>query len=196
MTRPVHRGPAVNDAAPHDGGPPTTGLVHLYTGDGKGKTTAAVGLAVRAAGRGRRVLIVQFLKGRDSGELHSLALLPNVTVTRLSRDFGFFWTMTDDEVGSVRAEHDALLAQAAAALRRGDCDVLVLDEAAAAARHGLVDEARLLELVDNRPSAVEVVLTGRDPPSALVGRADYVTEMRQVKHPYERGVGAREGIEW
>lgn len=173
-----------------------TGLVHLYTGDGKGKTTAAIGLAVRACGRGRRVLIVQFLKGRDSGELHSLALLPNVEVLRLSHDYGFFRSMTDAQRRDVRAEHDALLRRAAQAVRRGDCDLLVLDEVAAGLRHGLIDEAGLLGLIDGRPGGVEVVLTGREAPAALVQRADYITDMVKVKHPLDRGVQAREGIEW
>ena len=172
------------------------GLVHLYTGDGKGKTTAALGLAIRAAGRGRRVMIVQFLKGRATGELGSLALLPNVTVSRLSRDYGFVRSMKADARTRVREEHDVLLARAADAVRAGSCDVLVLDEIAAALRHKLVGEGALLQLIDCRPPGVEIVMTGRDAPEALISRADYITQMGKVRHPFDQGIAAREGIEW
>ncbi len=173
-----------------------TGLVHLYTGDGKGKTTAAIGLAVRAAGRGRRVLVTQFLKGRDTGELHSLDRLPGVTVRRLSRDFGFFAHMTDAERQQVRREHDAMLNRAAEALNGRACDLLVLDEIAATVRHELVDVDALLALLDQRTSEADIVMTGRDAPAALAERADYITDMRKLKHPFDAGVAAREGIEW
>ena len=173
-----------------------TGLIHLYTGDGKGKTTAAIGLAVRAAGRDRRVLIVQFLKGRDSGELHALARVPQITVLRLSQDFGFVKRMAGDRLAQVRQEHDTMLGLAAEALADGTCDLLVLDEIAAAARHGLVDTTHLLDLLDAKPAEAEIVMTGRDAPDELAERADYVTRMHKIKHPFDRGVGAREGIEW
>jgi cob(I)alamin adenosyltransferase len=173
-----------------------TGLIHLYTGDGKGKTTAAIGLAVRATGRGRRVMIIQFLKGRDSGELHSLTLLPRVTIGRLSRDYGFVPAMGPDERSEVRQEHDTLLHQAAQAVRTCRCDLLVLDEIAAALRHHLIDETQLLHLIDQRPSHVEIVLTGRDAPASLTERADYITDMQKTKHPFDQGVPARRGIEW
>ena len=173
-----------------------SGLIHLYTGDGKGKTTAALGLALRAAGRGRKVLILQFLKGRDTGELHTLSLIPDITVLRLSRDYGFFKYLTGDEQADVLDEHGAMLAKASEAVAAEECNFLVLDELAATLRHELVDEAALLELLDNRPAGVEVVTTGRDAPNCLTRRADYITEMRKIKHPFDDGVPAREGIEW
>lgn len=173
-----------------------TGLIHLYTGDGKGKTTAALGLALRAAGRGRRVLLVQFLKGRDTGELHTLENVPTISVLRLSRDYGFFKYLTGDEQADVRDEHDALLATAAKAIANGDCDFLVLDELAATLRHDLVDAASLLALLDDRPDGIEIVITGRDAPQEIIHRADYITEMKKIKHPFDQGVPAREGIEW
>ncbi|MDR2973131.1 MAG: cob(I)yrinic acid a,c-diamide adenosyltransferase [Propionibacteriaceae bacterium] len=173
-----------------------TGLIHLYTGEGKGKTTAALGLALRAAGRGRRVLIVQFLKGHDSGELHTLSLLPTVTVHRLSHDYGFVRSMTNADLEAVRQEHDAMIAQAADALAKGEYDLVVLDEIAAAVSHGLIDTGHLLSLLDHKPEAVEIVMTGRDAREALVNRADYITEMRKIRHPFDQGVPAREGIEW
>jgi cob(I)alamin adenosyltransferase len=172
------------------------GLIQLYTGDGKGKTTAAIGLAIRAAGHGRRVVIAQFLKGRDSGELCALAALDGIEVVRLSQDYGFVWEMDGASLDQVRTEHDAILAQVAAKVSSGACELLVLDEIAAACRHGLVNTDRLLELIDTRPEPVEVVMTGRDAPTALIERADYITELRKVKHPFDRGIPAREGIEW
>ena len=173
-----------------------TGLVHLYTGDGKGKTTAALGLAVRAAGRGYQVLILQFLKGRDCGELHSLAGIPGIRILRLSRDYGFTFTMTGDELASVREEHDAMLVEATSIVERGECRVLVLDEMTVALNHDLVDKDAVVTLIDTRPPDVEIVVTGRDAPEVLVMRADYVTTMQKTKHPFDLGVPAREGIEW
>ena len=171
-------------------------MIQLYTGEGKGKTTAAIGQAVRAAGRGFKVLIVQFLKGRDSGELHSLAQLPKVTVLRLSRDYGFVKYMSAESLALVHQEHDALLAEAAEALQTGACEVLILDEIAAAARHELVNLPKLLALLDAKPVTAEIVMTGRDAPDTLIERADYITEMRKIKHPFDQGIPARKGIEW
>ncbi|MDR1264599.1 MAG: cob(I)yrinic acid a,c-diamide adenosyltransferase [Propionibacteriaceae bacterium] len=185
------------DSERHDlGDRARAGLVHLYTGDGKGKTTAAVGLAVRAAGRGRRVWLVQFLKGRFSGEVAGLARLPTVTTLRLSRDFGFYRDMSPEQRQAVRQEHDQLLARAAAALAAGDCQLLILDEIAAAWRHSLVAPDQVLSLLDDRPDEVEVVLTGREAPDELTRRADYITVMTKVRHPFDHGLPAREGVEW
>lgn len=173
-----------------------TGLVHLYTGDGKGKTTAALGLAMRAAGWGHQVLIVQFLKGRDCGELHSLSEVANIRLLRLSRDYGFTSTMTGEELSSVREEHDSMLAKASRAVRGVRCTVLVLDEVTAALRHDLIDDEALVELIDTRPPEVEIVMTGRDAPEVLTSRADYITTMRKTRHPFDSGAPSREGIEW
>jgi adenosylcobyric acid synthase len=172
------------------------GLIHLYTGDGKGKTTAALGLALRAVGRGRHVVIAQFLKGRATGELQALAAFDTVTVLRLSRDYGFFTTMDEPTVATVRHEHTALLAEVARLLAANRCDVLILDEVVAAYRHNLIDQPGLLDLLDSKPATVEVVLTGRTAPPELLARADYVTEMRKLRHPFDQGIPARKGIEW
>jgi len=172
------------------------GLIHVYTGNGKGKTTAALGLAVRAAGRGRRVLIVQFFKGRSSGELAAFERIPGVRVLRPEKDRGFFFAMSDEDKRLIRAEHDALLSEACAQAEAGGCDLLILDEAASAFRCGAVDAEKLERFIKNKPDQLELVLTGRDAPPAFTDAADYVTEMRCVKHPYEKGIAAREGIEF
>lgn len=171
-----------------------SGLVHIYCGDGKGKTTAALGLALRAAGSGKSVLLLQFFKDGKSSEFAALSHVPGIEAAMQTRTFGFSWTLSDGEKEEARAYYSGLLEEA---FRRGGAfDLLVLDEAMSACTTGMIDEARLLELLNKKPAELEVVLTGRNPPQALVDAADYVTEMKKVKHPYERGVAARRGIEY
>lgn len=170
------------------------GLVHLYTGDGKGKTTAALGLALRAAGHGLRVLVVQFLKGGRApfGEVEALKPLPNVEVVQfgpggfVGRDFSF-----EDGREATRAGLDF----AHRALSSGEFDLVVLDEVAVAVRKGLLSEAEVLDLLRRRAPRTEVVLTGRYAGRALREAADLVTEMKAVKHPFEQGVRWRWGVE-
>ena len=171
-----------------------TGLIHLYCGDGKGKTTAALGLAVRCAGSGRRVLLLQFFKDGRSSEFAALDRVPGITVIPQTRSFGFSWTLSDEEKAEARAYYSGLLEEAFA--RSADFDLLVLDEAMSAVSTGMVNQDRLLELLSGKGEGLEVVLTGRDPSQALLDAADYVTEMRLIKHPFQRGVPAREGIEY
>ena len=170
------------------------GLIHIYCGDGKGKTTAAIGLSVRCAGSGRKVLLVQFLKDGKSSEFASLAYVPGIGVVPQTRTFGFSWTLTPEEKAEAGVYYAGLLEEAFR--RGGDVDLLVLDEVLGACATGMVEERRLLELLDGKPEGLEVVLTGRGPSQALRDRADYVTEMRMVRHPFERGISAREGIEY
>ena len=172
-----------------------SGLVHLYCGDGKGKTTAAVGLSVRAAGSGLRVLFVQFLKSRPSGEIAVLSALANVRVLRGKEGTAFSFQMTDEQKRATREMHDRNLAEAVRAAKAGECDLLVLDEAVGALNRGRVDGELLRSLVREKPEALELVLTGRNPPEDLAEMADYVSEIRKVKHPFDRGIGARTGIE-
>ena len=172
-----------------------TGLVQVYTGDGKGKTTACVGLAVRAAGAGLRVAFVQFVKGgRRSSELAMLEQL-GVRVERPAEASTGLLSPTGITDEDRRAAGEAW-GIAADAIASGAYDVVVLDEACVALAHGMVDERELLEVLDARPVHVEVVLTGRGAPPALVERADLVTEMRAQKHPFDRGIPARFGIEY
>jgi len=172
------------------------GLIHIYTGDGKGKTTAALGLALRAAGRGKRVLFVQFLKGSQTGELLSLKKLPNVTVLRPENDYGFYFQLSDAQKAALCKEHERLLNAAFDAATLGTCDLLILDEVIPAYTLGALDRIKLLELVSHKPEELELVLTGRDAPEELLQYADYITEMRCIRHPYEKGLPAREGVEY
>ena len=171
------------------------GLVHLYCGDGKGKTTAAVGLSVRASGAGKRVLFAQFLKDGSSSELNILRALQNVEVACCEQNFGFFRSMDAQTKATARLAYSALLEDA---MRKStdDVDLLVLDEAVAACNHGLIEETALLDFLRRRPETLEVVLTGRDPSQRLLDAADYVTEMHKCKHPFDRGIAARRGVEF
>lgn len=167
-------------------------MLHLYCGNGKGKTTAAMGLALRAAGRGKRVVIAQFLKGADSGERLALAQLPQVTLLPVPDTVKFSFRMTDEERRAEAQRYQELLRR----IRREaqDCFLLVLDEVCAAVNTGLLPLDDLLSCLDE--VNCEVVLTGRDPASQLAERADYITSMEAVRHPFTQGITAREGIEF
>lgn len=164
-------------------------MLHILTGDGKGKTSAAVGMAVRMSGYGKKVLFAQFLKGSDSGEIVILKQLPNVQVLRLSGDYGFLPNMTDAEISAVRAEHNEILRTAA----QGGYDLIVLDEVIPAMNYGLLDHELLNPILS---ADCELVLTGRDPQAFLLEKADYVSEIKKIKHPYDKGVPARKGVEF
>jgi cob(I)alamin adenosyltransferase len=168
------------------------GLIHIYTGNGKGKTTAAWGLAVRAHGAGFRVCICQFMKARSSGEVRAAARLGNVRV----RHYG-----TGCFIKKAPKRRDRELAakgleETRAIIGSRRFDLVVLDEIFVALRLGLVGSPAVVALLKNKPKTVEIVLTGRQCPRALYRYADIVTEMKEVKHPYRTGVKARPGIEY
>lgn len=169
------------------------GLMHIYCGDGKGKTTCAMGLALRCAGTGGKVRIAQFLKGGATGEVEALRHLPNVEVLRAKQGTKFTFQMNEEEREQSRHDHKILLDRAFSHAQ--DLRMLVLDEIMAACSTGMIEEAHLLELIANRPKQLELVLTGRNPSPQLLALADYVTEMKKVRHPYDRGIAARIGIE-
>ena len=171
------------------------GLIHVYCGDGKGKTTAALGLAVRASGRGHQVLLVQFLKSQDTGELFALDRLPGITVIRGKEGYRFSFNMTDEEKVHCCAIQDEHLRQAIALCRSQKVDLLILDEAIGALEKNLVNRELLLEFLNSKPSGLEVVLTGRNPDDALLELSDYISEIKKVKHPFDLGITARDGIE-
>ncbi len=167
-------------------------MLHLYCGNGKGKTTAAMGLALRAAGRGKRVVIAQFLKGADSGERFALAQLPQVTLLPVPDTVKFSFRMTEEERRAEARRYQDLLEQIRQEAQ--GCFLLVLDEACAAVNTGLLPLEDLLACLDSLEC--EVVLTGRDPAPQLAERADYITSMEAVRHPFEQGISARKGIEF
>lgn len=172
------------------------GCIHIYCGEGKGKTSAALGLAVRAAGRGRRVLVVRFLKSEDSGEVPVLRCIPGIEVVPCDRTFGFVFRMTGEQKEEAAAYYRERLENACREAVQGSYDVLVLDELMASCRYGMVDESDVIRFLREKPEKLEVVMTGRDPSEKLVELADYVSEIRMVKHPFTKGIPARKGIEY
>lgn len=159
-------------------------MIHVYHGDGKGKTTAAMGLALRMLAAGRRVVVVQFLKDGESREARLLAGHFGVPVFAGKASDKFTWSMTSEELAATRELHDGNLASALAELEGAQEGLLVLDEA-------LVDRA-----LDMSARGIEVALTGRAPSRKIVDKADYITEMRCEKHPYAQGICARKGVEY
>jgi cob(I)alamin adenosyltransferase len=170
------------------------GLIHIYCGDGKGKTTAAVGLAVRAAGAGKHVVFTQFFKDGSSSEIKVLQGVENIQILHCNTVRGFWKRMTDTEKARARADYTQLLSEVIRLAM--DADLLVLDEIISACNHGAVAEAAVADFLRSKPENLEVVLTGRNPSERLLSHADYVTQMQKIKHPYDRGIPARKGVEF
>jgi cob(I)alamin adenosyltransferase len=170
------------------------GLIQVYTGDGKGKTTCALGLAVRAVGQGLKVIMLQFLKGRETGESRAALLLaPEMTMRFFGRPgLVNLKSPAPEDLARVREAWEA----ARQVIAAGEHDLVILDEINLALAHGLIPLEETLAALRQRPPWVEVVLTGRRAPQALLALADLVTEMVPVKHYYQTGVRARRGIEW
>ncbi len=167
------------------------GLIIVHTGDGKGKTTAAIGLAVRAFGAGLNVLILQFIKGgRRSGELEALKIL-GVEVRQLGLGFTRTGDITEHKAAAQRA-----LELARAEILSGAWDLIILDEINYAVKFGLLDVEEILQLIKIRPPELHLVFTGRDALPELIDAADLVTEMKLIKHPFQIGIAAQEGIEF
>ncbi len=172
------------------------GLVHIYCGDGKGKTSAAVGLAVRAAGRGMKVLVVRFLKTENSGEVEVLRSIPGITVTPCDRTFGFVFRMNEEQKREAAQYYQKRFEDAAREAVQGQYDLLILDEILASCNYGMVNEQSVVEFLKAKPEGLEVVLTGRAPSETLQELADYISEICMRKHPYQKGIPARRGIEF
>lgn len=169
-------------------------MIHLYCGDGKGKTTAACGLAVRAAGSGMRVLFVQFFKNGNSSEVEVLKSIDGIDTYHPSLHYGRFKTLSDAQKAEICTHYNELLTDI---IRRAETyDLIVLDESVSACGYGMIERKTLLEFLRREGNRREIVLTGRDPISELLELADYITEMKKVKHPFDGGIAARKGIEY
>lgn len=170
------------------------GLVQVYTGDGKGKTSAAFGAALRAIGRGLKVYIIQFIKGGfDYGELYVVEKLPNLKVAAFGR--GKFVTEVSPHEEDVKLAREAF-ELAKKVIQSGEYDMVILDEINIALNLKLVNADETLQLIKNKPTHVELILTGRYAPPKIIEAADLVTEMKEIKHPFTLGIKPRKGIEY
>ena len=172
------------------------GLIHIYCGDGKGKTTAAMGLGMRAAGREMKVLLTQFLKSNTSGELNSIEKLKEYFHIVKGKPVGkFVWNMNEAEKEEAKNEHMNRFKFLIKKAIEEEYDVLILDEIIASINIGFIDLGMVINFLENKPKSLEVVMTGRDPKKELVELADYVSEIRCIKHPFNKGIPSRVGIE-
>lgn len=169
-----------------------TGKVQVYTGNGKGKTTAALGLALRASGAGLKVFIGQFVKGMHYHELDTLEHLPNISLKQYGLDCFIVNEPTQNDIDAARKG----FAEMSRIVMEGKCDLVIFDEINIALYYKLLGVDELIKLIRERPAHVELVLTGRYAPGELLDLADLVTEMREVKHYYQDGIEARKGIEY
>lgn len=171
-------------------------MKHIYYGDGKGKTTAAIGLAVRAAGSKMKVLFVQFLKTEFSGERHILSHTENVTLTFCPLELKFTFDMDDKEKAQAAKIFKGIFDNAVTTALTEKYDMVVLDEVFEAINAHMLSESEVYEFITNAPSSMEIVMTGHNSPQKFMDCADYITEFKKIKHPYDRGITGRIGIEF
>jgi len=169
-------------------------MIHYYYGDGKGKTTAALGLAMRYSGQGGKTVIVQFLKNSPCGELDALKKLDNVTVLRGQSGSCFTFSMTEQQLAETKRIHENNLKTALEIIKEGS--LLILDEATDAVKTNTLDEQLLRDVILKKNDKTEIVVTGHAPLDWLIDAADYVTEMKKQKHPFDNGITARKGVEF
>jgi cob(I)alamin adenosyltransferase len=170
------------------------GTFQVYTGDGKGKTTAALGQALRAWGHGRKILVIQFMKGRiEYGELAASEKLDGFDIVQMGRET--FVSKENPDPVDIEMARDALRLLEEN-VKSGDYDMIIADEINVALDFGLIELGHVLELVNNKPTGLELVFTGRDAHPEVIEAADLVSEVREVKHHYKNGVPAREGVEY
>lgn len=170
------------------------GLIHLYCGDGKGKTTAAVGQAIRCAGGGGKVLFFQFMKDNSSSERNIMDIIDNITLINGPKKIKFAFNMTSAEKKSAIAYYRNKFKELI--LAANDYDMLIMDEITSALMYKFVDLNELIAYLKNKPIGLEVIMTGRDPDNELVKTADYVSEIKKIKHPFDKGIEARYMIEF
>ncbi|ABO48617.1 cob(I)yrinic acid a,c-diamide adenosyltransferase [Desulforamulus reducens MI-1] len=171
------------------------GLVLVFTGNGKGKTTAALGLAMRSWGHQMKILILQFIKGRQCGEhLAAQRMKPGLEIRPLG--MGFIQFHDPEDMKRQRIAASEAMKEVESTMLSGQYHLLILDEILYAIKYGLIELGDVLSLLDNKPGSLHLVLTGRDVPPEIVERADLVTEMREIKHPFKQGIPAQKGIEF
>lgn len=173
------------------------GYIQIYTGNGKGKTTAALGLGLRASGDGLTTYMIQFLKSWKTGELKAVEKLsPNFNIFRFESPKDFIWNLKPDQIELLKSEINEAYNFAIKVLENRQCDILIIDEIMGVLSNKLLTEEQVIKLMDTKPRDMELVFTGRNVPQAIYDKADLVTEMKPIKHYFEKGVEAREGIEY
>lgn len=170
-------------------------MIQIYTGDGKGKTTTAIGQGIRAVGSGMNVIMVQFLKGGKSSELNLINKIDNFNVVQFEKERDFFWNLNDEEKEELRKEVKEAYTYCCDIVKNNKCDMLILDEVMGVLSNKLLDENDILNMI-TLDTNVEIILTGRNAPKEIVERADLVTEMKCIKHYFDKGIEARKGIEY
>lgn len=171
-------------------------MIHVYFGDGKGKTTAAVGLAARAAGSNMKVLFVQFLKTEFSGERHTLSHTENITLTFCPLELKFTFEMDEKEKLQAAKVFKGIFDSSVTTALTERYDMVILDEIFDVINNEMISEAEVFEFVANAPVSIEIIMTGHNPPERFIEAADYVTEFKKIKHPYDKGITGRIGIEF
>jgi cob(I)alamin adenosyltransferase len=172
------------------------GLIHIYTGDGKGKTTAAIGLCIRVLGAGLKVIFVQFLKSENSSELNVLEKInTNLIIKRFNSQKKFIWNMNENEIEILKKETNEGYKYIKKIIENNLCDVLILDEFIWIINKNFINLKEFVELLNKKSESMEIILTGREAKEELINIADYVTEMKKIKHPFDKGIEARKGIE-
>lgn len=172
------------------------GLIQVYTGNGKGKTTAALGQGLRSCGRGLKVCMVQFLKGGDTGELHSVEKLhPLFEIFRFEKKRGFFWTLSEQEKQELKQDIEKGFEFIKGIVANNECDVLIIDELLGVLGNKLLEVGDAVKLLKSKPDNMEIIITGRNVPEEIAEAADLITEMKEIKHYFNKGIPAREGIE-
>lgn len=171
-------------------------MLQIYMGNGKGKTTASIGLAMRFAGTGENVLFCQFMKGSKTSELNSLKYIPNIEIVRNSQDFGFYQSMTDVEKRKLTCMHNNTLDYIETSLKLENFKLVVLDEITHAYNYNLLDKYKVERIINTYSNVVEIVVTGRNPDEFFLKRADYITNVESIVHPFDKGIKARKGIEF
>lgn len=171
-------------------------MKHIYYGDGKGKTTAAIGIAVRAAGSNLKVLFVQFLKTEFSGERHILSHTENITLTFCPLELKFTFEMDEQEKQHAAQIFKGIFDRSVTLALTEKYDMLVLDEVFEAISAGMLSESEVFEFIANAPASMEIIMTGHNPPEKFMQISDYITEFKKIKHPYDKGVTGRIGVEF
>lgn len=171
------------------------GLIHIYCGDGKGKTSSAIGVSIRALSNNYKVLFIQFLKDGDSSEIERLKRFNNIKIITGKGPKGFTFYMTDEDKEKVKNVHDYNLKAGIELCYKKEVDLIILDEVIGAMNLNLLDNNLLLDFLQNKPENLEVIMTGRDPDKKLIDISNYVSEIKKIKHPFDKGIAARRGID-